>query len=138
MLVTKNMLLYAIVAAILAVVHSQYPRLELKGSIFVNNSFINRRTIGTGDGALKCVTNNTACCTNLGVRYWTDPADAAVHQGTFGSYFLYVTRGDGVVSFNRRDGGVAGMWRCSIPDSTGMMQNIYIYTGSPLGFTSDG
>ena len=134
------MLLYAIVAAILAVVHGQYPRLELNGSILVNNSFVNRQTIGTGDDALKCVTNNTACCTDQDVADWTDPTDAAVGQGTpHSSYlYLYVTRGDGVVSLNHRNNGVAGMWRCSIPDSTGMMQNIYIYTGSPAGFTADG
>ena len=132
------MLLYAIVAAILAVVHGQYPRLELNGFILVNNSFINRRTIGTGDDALKCVTNNVACCTDPDVGNWTDPADAKVHQGRAARFYIFVTRGDGVVSLNRRNFGVAGMWKCSIPDSTGMMQNIYIYTGSPPGFTADG
>ena len=131
---------YAIVlcCAVLAVVRGQYPRLELNDSILVNNSFINRQTIGTGDDALKCVTNNAACCTNSTVRYWTNPADAAVWQGVSENAHLYVTRGDGVVSLNRRNRGVAGMWRCSIPDSTGMMQNIYIYTGGASGFSADG
>ena len=134
----NGVLLYAIVTAFIAVVHGQYPRFELKGSILVNNSFINRRTIGTEDDALKCVTNNTACCTDPDVGDWTDPADAAVHQGTTQTSYLYVTRGNGVVSLNRRDRGVSGMWRCSIPDPSGMMQNIYIYTGYPPGFSSDG
>ena len=126
--------------AIVAVVHGQYPRLELNGSVLVNNSFINRQTIGTGNGALKCLTNNEACCTDPDVGDWTDPEDAAVHQGTPQStYFsLYVTRGDGVVSLNRRNHGVPGMWKCSIPDTNGMIQNTYIYTGSPPGFTADG
>ena len=118
--------------------YGQYPRLELQGSILVNNSFINRRTIGTGADALKCATNNTACCTQPDVGNWTNPADAAVWQGVSENAHLYVTRGDGVVSLNHRNRGVAGMWRCSIPDSTGMMQNIYIYTGGASGFSADG
>ena len=134
----NGMLLYAIV--FIAAVHGQYPRFELKGSILVNNSFINRQAIGTGDDALKCVTNNTACCTDPDVGNWTDPAEAAnaAWLGADLSFNLYVTRGNGVVSLNRNKKGVAGMWRCSIPDSTGVMQNIYIYTGSPPGFSSDG
>ena len=130
------MSLYAIVlcCAVLAVVHGQYPRFEHKGSVLVNNSFINRRTIGTEDDALKCVTNNTACCTDPDVGDWTDPADTTVRQKDSGSNDLFVTRGSGVVSLNRRNQGLAGMWRCRIPDSTGMMHNIYIYTGVPPGF----
>ena len=128
----------ALCCTVLLIVHGQYPRLEFKGSILVNNSFINRRTIGTGDDALKCVTNNAACCTNSAVRYWTNPADAAVQQGVSGSADLYVTRGHGVVSLNLRNNGVPGMWRCSIPDTNGMIQNIYIYTGSPPAFTANG
>ena len=126
--------------AILAVVHGQYPRFELNNTILFNNSFINRQTIGTGDDALKCVTNNTACCTDPDVGNWTDPADevGAAWLGADLSFNLYVTRGNGVVSLNRRDKGVPGMWRCSIPDSTGMMQNIYIYTGSSPEFSANG
>ena len=128
----NGMLLYSIV--FIAAVHGQYPRFELKGSILFNNSFINRQAIGTGDDALKCVTNNTACCTDPDVGEWTDPANAGADL----SFNLYVTRGNGVVSLNRNKKGVAGMWRCSIPDSSGVMQNIYIYTGSPPGFAADG
>ena len=127
--------------AILAVVHGQYPRFELNNTILFNNSFINRQTIGTEDGALNCVTNNnTACCTNPDEGKWTDPADAedAAWLGADLTLDLYVTRGNGVVSLNRKGKGIPGMWRCSIPDSTGMIQNIYIYTGSPPGFAADG
>ena len=45
---------------------------------------------------------------------------------------------DEVVTLNRRSLGVPGMWRCSIPDSTGGMQYIYIYTGGSPGFSADG
>ena len=44
----------------------------------------------------------------------------------------YVTRGDGVVYFNRRRGGQSGMWRCDIPDSNGVQQSIYIYLGTSV------
>ena len=126
--------------AILAVVHGQYPRFELNNTILVNNSFINHQTIGTGDDALMCVTKNTACCTNPDVGKWTDPAEAedAAWLGVDLRLYLYVTRGNGVVSLNRKGKGIPGMWRCSIPDSTGMIQNIYIYTGNPPGYSADG
>ena len=120
------------------VVHGQYPRFQLNSTILFNNSFIIRKTIRTGDGALRCVTNNTACCTDPDVGDWTDPRDAAVYQGTTQTSHLYVTRGNGVVSLNRNEKGDAGMWRCNIPDSTGMMQNIYIYAGSPPGYSANG
>ena len=130
------MSLYTIMlcCAVVAVVHGQYPR----GVILVNNSFINRKPIGTGDGALKCVTNSTTCCTDPVTSYWTNPADIPLPQRDSGSNNLYVTRGSGVVSLNHRNQGVAGMWRCRIPDSSGELQNIYIYTGSPPGFSADG
>ena len=88
---------YAIILcyALLEVVHGQYPRFEHKGSILGIYSFVNRKAIGTGDDALKCVTNNAACCTDSDVGNWTDPEDAAVHQGMNEGYDLYVTRGDG-------------------------------------------
>ena len=134
------MSLYTIMlcCAVVAVVHGRYPRLEHIGVILVNNSFINRRTIGMGDDALKCVTNSTTCCTDSVTTYWTNPADTTLGQGDIGNPDLYVTGGNGVVSLNRRNYGIPGMWRCRIPDSTGMMHNIYIYTGSPPGFSSDG
>ena len=57
----------------------------------------------------------------------TDGNGAAVHQGMAGASTIYITRGDGTVSLNRITGGSSGMWRCDIPDSSGMMQSLYIY-----------
>ena len=31
---------------------------------------------------------------------------------------------------NRISGGTSGMWRCYIPDKTGMQRSIYIYLGN--------
>ena len=60
----------------------------------------------------------------------TDGNGAAVHQGMAGASTIYITRGNGTVSLNRITGGSSGMWRCDIPDSSGVMQNMYIYKGT--------
>ena len=128
----RVLLSLCVVLAIVVLVQCQipWPRLEHKGSVFRNNSFIHRRGIGEGDDdSLKCLTNNTRCCTDPDVGNWTDERGGAVHQGASGAITIYVTRGDGVVSLNRITGGSAGMWRCDIPDSSGVMQSLYIYTG---------
>ena len=108
-----------------------YPLLKLKGTVLPNNSFIRRGLIGEGDDALMCVTGNTTeCCASAG--NWTDERGGAVHQGTPGESGIYITRGAGVVSLNRIRGGSPGMWRCDIPDSSGEMQSMYIYTGTSI------
>ena len=127
-----------VVLEIVVLVQCQsYPLLVHDGIVLPNNSFIRRGPIGEGDNALMCVTDyTTECCTSAG--NWTDERGGAVHQGTPGEseeIGIYVTRGAGVVSLNRIRGGSPGMWRCDIPDSSGVMQSIYIYTGtiSPSG-----
>ena len=52
-------------------------------------------------------------------REWLGPAQ-----------YIYITRENGTVSLNRITGGSSGMWRCDIPDSSGVMQNMYIYKGT--------
>ena len=119
-----------LLCAIVTVVHCQsYPRFEFGSDVFVNNSYVIRGAVGEGNDALKCVTDNAGCCTNPDVGNWTDESGGAVHQGASGATTIYVTRGGGVVSYNRIIGGLSGMWRCDIPDSSGVMQSIYIYTG---------
>ena len=105
----RVLLSLCVVLAIVVLVQCQtYPRLEHKGSVFPNNSFIHRRGIGVGDDSLKCLTNNTRCCTDPDVGNWTDGGGGAVHQGASGATAIYVTRGDGVVSYNRITGGSDG------------------------------
>ena len=120
---------------LVAEVSSQsYPRLELRGDVLVNNSFILRgEPVNIGEGhsdSLHCVTDNSECCSN-GQGDWYDERGRQVHQGPDGEGDLYVTRGDGVVYLNRRRGGSSGIWRCDIPDSNGVQQSIYIYLGTP-------
>ena len=119
-----------VVLEIVVLVQCQpYPLLELKRTVLPNNSFIPRGLIGEGGDALMCVTDyTTECCASAG--NWIDEKGGAVHQETPGESGIYVTRGAGVVSLNRIRGGSPGMWQCDIPDSSGVMQSIYIYTGT--------
>ena len=76
------------------------------------------------------MTDNSDCCKN-GEGNWYNETGGEVQQGPLGdSDRVYVTRGDGVVYFNRRIGGSSGIWRCDIPDSNGVLQSIYIYLGT--------
>ena len=127
----RILLSLCVVLAIVVLVQCQtYPRLEHRGSALPNNSFILRGDIKEGNDSLKCLTDNTNCCTDPDAGNWTDGGGGAVHQGASGATTIYVTRGDGVVSLNRKKGGSAEMWQCDIPDSSGVMQSIYIYTGT--------
>ena len=116
---------------LVSVVSSQpYPRLELGSTVLKNNSFVFRRSIGEGQGtSLRCVTNNSECCTN-GQGNWYDERGDEVHQGSDGNSDLYVTRGQGVVYLNNRTGGSVGLWRCDIPDSSVVQLSFYIYLGT--------
>ena len=93
-----------------------------------NNSFTWYRDIGGGGFALKCVTDNVNCCSDIG--NWTDWRGIPEQEGTNGASCLYITRGDGVISLHRKSGctdHTSGLWRCDIPDSSGEMQSLYIF-----------
>ena len=109
---------------------SQFPRLQHEGTIYPNNSFINLPTLGVGNAALMCITNNADCCSSSSSADWYDENGEQVHQGESGATALYVTRESGRVNLNRPPGtGTTGVWRCRIPDSVGTEQNLYIYIG---------
>ena len=116
---------------LVSVVSSQsYPRFELGGNVLINNSFVFRGSIGGGqDDSLRCLTNNSECCTN-GHGNWYDERGDEVRQVSDGDSDLYVTREQKVAYLNRRGGGRVGLWRCDIPDSNGVQQSIYIYLGN--------
>ena len=105
------------------------PQFEHLGFDLSNNSYIYSIDIGYGDGALNCVTNSSVnCCNNTDVGGWRDESGTPVYQGADGTTCLYVTRGDGVISLHRNcSDHTPGLWRCDIPDSSGEMQNLYIY-----------
>ena len=122
---------YSIAVALLSVVICQsLPQFEHNGRPLLNNSYIYYRDITSGDVALKCVTDNVDCCNDASVGNWRDVRGSPVQEGRDGTSCLYVTRGDGEISLNRKSGCIdhtSGLWRCDIPDSSGDMQNLYIY-----------
>ena len=106
------------------------PMYEFEGRLLPNNSFIYYLDIGDEGFALKCVTDNVPCCNNSDDGSWRDEKGILAHEGADGDTCLYVTRGDGVISLNRKQrcyNHTSGLWRCDIPDSSGQMQSIYIY-----------
>ena len=95
-----------------------------------NNSYIYYANISDGDGALKCITDSKNCCNDSNVGSWTDGRGRAVHQGADVVTCLYVTREHGEISLNRNSSCIpdtSGLWRCDVPDSSEVMQSIYIY-----------
>ena len=98
--------------------------------ILKNNSIIPYSSIVDGVRALKCVTDSINCCNDSDVGNWRDERGRAVHQGEDEATCLYVTRGQGVISLNRKGNCIpdtSGLWRCDIPDSSEVMQSLYIY-----------
>ena len=125
-----NFCLLLVVVLAAGVSSQSYPRFESRGNVLKNNSFVFRGSIGEGQGnSLRCVTNNSECCSN-GQGSWYDERGDEVHQGSDGNSDLYVTRGPRVVYLNNRTGGSTGLWRCDVPDSHGVQQSLYIYIGT--------
>ena len=92
--------------------------------------------IGESNDALLCMTDNTACCARaqspggvtLGEWYYpngTGVANFIAAQPDL-QWEFYRNRGQSVARMNRRRGGVNGIYRCEIPDTTGVNQSIYI------------
>ena len=97
------------------------------GNNLPNNSFVYYANISDGGGSLKCMINNGVnCCNGSDVGNWRDERGRPVQQGADGTSCLYVTRGDGVVSLNRKRDlcnlNTSGLWRCD-----GEMQSLFIY-----------
>ena len=109
---------------------------SLNGTTYQNNSNVVLEDIGSNNtDSLLCKTNLTACCrsrdstTSLG--NWVFPNGTTVGNANNGWDF-YRRRGKSVVHMYRRRGGEEGIYHCKIPDSTNVIQNIYIgvYTAS--------
>ena len=111
---------------------------SLRDTTYQNNSNVTLEDIGEDDTALFCITNFTACCkppytgeNGSAIGNWVFPNGTRVpSSGTNGD--IYRTRGQMVVYLNRRRSGVAGIYRCEIPDSINVTQTLYIgvYTTS--------
>ena len=88
--------------------------------------------IGENDTALLCITNLTACCriTSTSVLgQWFFPNETNVPNKVVTNetkWDFYRDRDQSVVRMKRRRGGKEGIYRCKIPDSTNVIQTIYI------------
>ena len=137
---SKRMLLHSLVVDLIFLVVSckSLPYIAYRWEPMSNNSFIEYNVIDE-EGSLKCVTNTSIdCCNDASVGNWSDVRGSPVQEGRDGTSCLYVTRGDGEITLNRKSGCfdyTSGLWRCDIPDSSGDMQILYIYIGN---YTSDG
>ena len=92
--------------------------------------------INEGGDALLCLTDLTVCCRSSGNKStlgdWYFPNGTRV-PGDGNQWDIYRIRtGQSEVILNRRRGGEEGIYRCVIPDTTGVKQTIYIgvYTAS--------
>ena len=81
--------------------------------------------IGVDDNALHCVTSSTDCCQNPKVGNFYYPDGSAVQYGDAG---VYRTRIDQAVRLHLRDSALVatGRYICAIPDSRGMLKNIFV------------
>ena len=123
-----------------AIVNCQsLPQFQYLAETVSNNSFIYYDKIHEGGGALKCVTNMSInCCHDTRVSNWRDERGELVQEGADDGTCLYVTRGDGEISLNRRNSDcippTSGLWRCDIPDSSEEIQSLYIYISNDTSF----
>ena len=129
---------FSVVLILLIATCWSQPRFEHPSVTVSNNSYIFYEKIiyfedmNEEDDGLKCVTNMSIdCCHDTNVANWRDERGELVQEGADDGTCLYVTRGDGVISLNRRNSdcipATSGLWRCDIPDSSGEIQSLYIY-----------
>ena len=104
-----------------------------KGEVLTNNSLVTAEDIGTGDNALRCMTDNTSCCRrpyteSLGfsaLGNWFFPNGTRVPSSGV-QWDFHRTRGHMVVLLHRRRGGEDGIYYCVVPDKEGNDQSTYI------------
>ena len=120
--------------------------LTLNNVQYTNNSVVTITDIGTGSAALICTTTRIGCCLSTDGSHWYFP-DGSTVQRTDTTYYRtrtisrFRTRtvaglgGVGTVSLNRNPvATTTGVFRCDIPDASGVLQSLYVgiyfaYTG---------
>ena len=136
-IIMKSMWMLVFTALVTLASSQSLPRFQIRETNLTNNSDILFGNISREYGALKCVTDNVNCCNDSDVGNWRDERGRAVHQGEDGATCMYVTRGQKVVSLNRKSNctpDTSGLWRCDIPDSSEVMQSIYIYISNKMSY----
>ena len=103
----------------------------MNGAIIPNHGFVLLDNIGESPNSLRCLTDNTMCCARaqspggdiLGDWYYPNHTGVA-NSGAMWEF--YRNRGQSVIRLHRRRGGVAGIFRCVIPDAAGVNQTMFI------------
>jgi len=110
--------------------------LELNGTRIPNgHGFVAPMEIDISNGEpLLCVTPQSTCCSSaesIGGALpgnWYFPNGDQVSSNT--SQVFYTTRGTGVIRLHRNRGGLGerprGIFRCELPDQTGVNQTLYV------------
>ena len=108
----------------------------LNNTAIPEHGIVTLDNIGINGSALRCVTDNTQCCSIFqtqgasGVGQWYFPNGTAVPNPGMtvppADLALYRTRDDRVVLLHHNFGGVNGIYRCEVPDGSGVTQNLYI------------
>ena len=93
---------------------------SLRGTTYQNNSIVTLEDIGEKVDALLCKASGSNSRKN-----WFFPNGTRVPSND-NKWDFYRTRGEMEVHLNRRRGGVEGIYRCEIPDSTNVTLTIYI------------
>ena len=102
---------------------------------YTNNSVVNRMDIGTGSAALLCTTTYSPCCSSANRdTQWFFPSGSQVPNSPYFPY--YRTRnnpefgertGPSSVRLNRNpQGTTTGIFRCDIPDASGVLQSMFV------------
>ena len=100
---------------------------SLKNSTYQNNSIVTLEDIGEGGDALLCITANSCPNAENGsvLGSWFFPNGIRL-RGQDRNVDIYSNKTQMVVHLHHRRGGVDGIYRCEICDSTGVFQTIYI------------
>lgn len=105
--------------------------MSLNEAIIANNSNISTTAIGERDDkALLCFTDLNDCCSGAEEHIlggWYFPNGSVVGDQHSGNG-LYLSRGPSVLRLHRKNNVTmpVGMFRCLIPDASGITQNVYI------------
>ena len=93
-----------------------------------NNSIVTRTDIGTGGAALLCTTTYTPCCSsaNRDTQWYFPDGSQVVNNGGL-PYYRRRSSNPGTVLLHRNtQGTTTGIFRCDIPDVSGVLQSILV------------
>ena len=102
--------------------------LTLNSVQYTNNSVVNIMDIGTDGAALICTTTFGLCCFSNDGSDWYFPNGSAVPRPATQPYYRTRTfDGSSTVDLHRNpEATTTGVFNCTIPDASGVLQSIYV------------